>query len=127
MVELLASAIEVSVKARYIAAQSRPADRRYVYAYTITIANHGDLPAQLMGRHWVIRDERNKLQEVKGVGVVGEQPRLAPGKSYTYTSGVVLEAETGLMEGSYDMRTDDGETFQVPIPAFALVPPHALH
>ena len=127
MEHIMASAIEISVKTRYIAAQSRPADRRYVYAYTITIANHGDLTAQLIGRHWVIRDERNKRQEVKGVGVVGEQPRLAPGKSYTYTSGVVLEAETGLMEGSYDMRTDDGATFQVPIPAFALVPPHALH
>lgn len=123
----MASTIEVSVTTRYIAAQSRPADRRYVYAYTVTIANHGDLAAQLMGRHWVIRDERDKRREVKGVGVVGEQPRLAPGKSYTYTSGVVLEAETGLMEGSYDMRTDDGATFQVPVPAFALVPPHALH
>ena len=122
-----ASAIEISVKTRYIATQSRPADQRYVYAYTITIANHGDVTAQLMGRHWMIRDERNKRQEVKGVGVVGEQPRLAPGKGYTYTSGVILEAETGVMEGSYDMRTDDGETFQVPIPAFALVPPHALH
>jgi len=123
----IATAIEVSVKPRYIVAQSRPAQQRYVYAYTVTIANNGDVTAQLMGRHWVIRDERNKRQEVKGVGVVGEQPRLAPGKSYTYTSGVVLEAETGLMEGSYDMRTDDGEVFQVPIPAFALVPPHALH
>src|SRR5690554_5443740 len=103
MEHIMASAIEISVKTRYIAAQSRPADRRYVYAYTITIAHRGDLTAQLMGRHWVNRDERDKRQEVKGVGVVGEQPRLAPGKSYTYTSGVVLEAETGLMEGSYDI------------------------
>ncbi|MDQ2077594.1 Co2+/Mg2+ efflux protein ApaG [Marinimicrobium sp. ABcell2] len=123
----MTSAIEITVKTHYVAAQSRPADRRYVYAYTITIANRGDLAAQLIARHWIIQDDQNKRQEVKGVGVVGEQPHLAPGASYTYTSGVVLETESGLMEGSYQMRTDEGAQFQVPIPAFALVPPHAIH
>lgn len=119
--------IDIRVKAIYVPAQSRPKDHRFVYAYTITIANHGDVAAQLVSRHWIIQDARDKRQEVKGAGVVGEQPHLEPGRSYTYTSGVVLETETGIMEGSYQMRTDDGEHFEVPIPAFALVPPHAIH
>lgn len=119
--------IDVSVKATYVAAQSRPKDHRFVYAYTITIANHGEVAAQLISRHWIIQDALDKRQEVKGIGVVGEQPHLDPGRSYTYTSGVVLETETGIMEGSYQMRTDAGEQFNVVIPAFALVPPHAIH
>ncbi len=123
----VATEIDVRVKATYVAAQSRPKDQRFVYAYTITIANHGDVAAQLISRHWIIQDARDKRQEVKGAGVVGEQPHLQPGKSYTYTSGVVLETETGIMQGSYQMRTDEGEYFEVAIPAFALVPPHAIH
>lgn len=123
----MTTAIDVSVKTQYVAAQSRPGAGRYVYAYTITIANHSDRAAQLIGRHWIIQDGHDKRQEVKGVGVVGEQPHLPPGQSYTYTSGVVLETETGIMEGSYQMRTDEGAQFQVSIPAFALVPPHAIH
>ncbi len=119
--------IDVRVKATYVAAQSRPKDYRFVYAYTITIANLSDVPAQLISRHWIIEDARDKRQEVKGIGVVGEQPHLNPGRSYTYTSGVVLETETGIMEGSYQMRTDAGEHFEVQIPAFALAPPHAIH
>lgn len=119
--------IDVRVKVVYVAAQSKPKDHRFVYAYTITIANLSDVPAQLISRHWIIEDARDKRQEVKGIGVVGEQPHLNPGRSYTYTSGVVLETETGIMEGSYQMRTDEGEHFDVPIPAFALVPPHAIH
>lgn len=101
--------------------------QRYVYSYTITIANQGDEPAQLISRHWHIRDARDKLQEVQGVGVVGEQPHLAPGESFTYTSGVVLETETGIMQGTYQMRADSGAMFDAEIPAFALVPPHAIH
>lgn len=119
--------IQVSVKTVYVAAQSQPQSQRFVYTYTITIANTGDEPAQLISRHWRITDANEKLQEVRGLGVVGEQPVIAPGKSYTYTSGVILETETGLMEGSYQMRRDGGEQFDTPIPTFALVPPHAMH
>lgn len=119
--------IHITVKTSYIAAQSRPEIQRFVYSYTITIANQGDANTQLISRHWRIKDARENLQEVKGLGVVGEQPRIAPGESYTYTSGVILETETGMMEGSYQMRLDDGTTFDAPIPVFALVPPHAIH
>ena len=119
--------IRVSVKTNYIAAQSQPAEQRYVYAYTITIANQGEEPAQLISRHWHITDANEKVQEVRGLGVVGEQPVIAPGASYTYTSGVILETETGIMQGSYQMRSDSGQEFDAPIPAFALVPPHAMH
>lgn len=118
--------IEISVKTTYMADQTLP-HQRYVYAYTITIANQGDESAQLIGRHWLIRDANDNVQEVQGIGVVGEQPLITPGESYTYTSGVVLETETGIMQGSYQMRTDAGTTFEADIPIFALVPPHALH
>ena len=117
--------ILVSVKTQYMADQTLP--KRFVYAYTITIANEGDQPAQLMSRHWYIKDANDNLQEVQGMGVIGEQPNIAPGQSYTYTSGVVLETETGIMEGSYQMQADDGVQFDAEIPAFALVPPHAIH
>jgi ApaG protein len=119
--------IEVRVQTRYVAAQSQPAQRRFVFTYTITISNQGEEAAQLISRHWRIRDARDQLQEVQGLGVVGEQPHLAPGASYTYTSGVILETETGMMEGSYEFEREDGERFTAPIPAFALVPPHAMH
>jgi len=118
--------ILVSVKTNYMADQTLPQER-YVYSYTITIANKGNEAAQLISRHWFIRDAKDKVQEVQGIGVIGEQPHIAPGSSYTYTSGVVLETETGIMEGSYQMRADSGETFNAEIPAFALVPPHAIH
>jgi len=119
--------INVSVQTTYMAAQSIPQQQRFVYAYTITISNQGENPATLISRHWRISDANDNLQEVKGMGVVGEQPLIAPGESYTYTSGVVLETETGIMEGSYQMRSNSGELFDAPIPAFALVPPHAIH
>jgi ApaG protein len=118
--------ILVSVKTHYMAEQTLP-QQRYVYSYTITIANEGDKPAQLISRHWLIRDAKDNLQEVQGIGVIGEQPHILPGTSYTYTSGVVLETETGIMEGTYHMRTDGGDLFDAEIPAFALVPPHAVH
>lgn len=118
--------IEVSVKTTYMVEQTLPL-QRYVYAYTITIANQGDEAAQLVSRHWLIRDANDNLQEVQGIGVVGEQPLIIPGDSFTYTSGVVLETETGIMEGSYQMRDKSGTTFDADIPAFALVPPHAIH
>lgn len=119
--------INVSVKCTYIPEQSRPGHNRYVYAYTITIANHGDRAAQLISRHWLIKDANEDLQEVRGDGVVGDQPHLKPGEEYSYTSGAVLATQTGTMEGSYQMQTDDGEAFDTPIPLFALVPPQAIH
>jgi ApaG protein len=119
--------IHITVQTSYIAAQSRPELNRFVYSYTITITNQSDSGAQLISRHWRIKDAKENLQEVKGLGVVGEQPTLAPGASYTYTSGVILETETGMMEGSYQMRRADGSVFDTPIPIFALVPPHAMH
>lgn len=121
------SNIEVLVRTSFIESQSTPNEHRFVYTYTITIANNGDVPAQLISRHWRITDANEKLQEVQGLGVVGEQPHLKPGESYTYTSGVILETETGIMEGTYHMRTEDGAMFDAPIPLFALVPPRALH
>lgn len=101
--------------------------QRYVYSYTINIANHGDEPAQLMSRHWLIHDANENVQEVQGIGVIGEQPNIAPGASYTYTSGVVLETETGIMQGTYHMLSASGAMFDADIPVFALVPPHAIH
>ena len=121
------NSIQITVQPTYIAAQSRRELQRFVYAYTITIANRGDIGVQLISRHWRIKDALDNLQEVKGLGVVGEQPMLAPGGNYTYTSGVILETETGIMEGSYQMRADDGTLFDAVIPTFALVPPHAIH
>lgn len=118
--------INVSVKTNYLSEQTLP-QQRYVYSYTITIANEGNEAAQLISRHWRIRDANDNLQEVQGVGVIGEQPHIAPGESFTYTSGVVLETETGIMEGTYQMRADNGQTFDTEIPTFALVPPHAIH
>jgi ApaG protein len=118
--------ILVSVKSNYMADQTLPRER-YVYSYTITIANVGEQPAQLISRRWLIRDAKNNVQEVQGVGVVGEQPHIDPGESFTYTSGVVLETETGIMEGTYQMRAENGDVFDAEIPAFALVPPHAIH
>jgi ApaG protein len=118
--------ILVSVKTNYLADQTL-SNQRYVYSYTITIANQGDEAAQLISRHWLIRDAKENVQEVQGIGVIGEQPHITPGSSYTYTSGVVLETETGIMQGTYQMRADSGEIFDAEIPTFALVPPHSMH
>lgn len=119
--------IEISVKPRYVQSESDPQQSKFVFAYTITIANLSEKPAQLMSRHWIITDDKNQIQEVKGVGVVGQQPRLEPGSSYTYTSSAILATENGTMAGSYQMRLDDNTEFEVPIPTFALVHPKNLH
>lgn len=119
--------IHVDVKTTYLKEQSDASKHQYVYAYTIRIENKGNETAKLISRHWIITDANSRVQEVKGEGVVGEQPALAPGEVYTYTSGVVLETSSGTMEGSYTMRKDNGEEFQAEIPTFALVQPHALH
>lgn len=119
--------IDIKTKPQYIEEQSKPEEPRYVYAYTIRITNNGQQAAQLLSRHWKILDENEQLQEVQGIGVVGEQPRLEPGESFSYSSGVIIETPTGTMEGSYTMKRDDGSQFEADIATFALLPPNALH
>jgi len=119
--------IKVDVQTQYIEEQSHPEQGRYVFAYTITIENRGKLPAQLLRRHWVITDANNRVQEVKGEGVIGEQPRLQPGENFRYTSGTMLETPVGSMRGSYQMIADDGVEFDAEIPAFTLAIPRTLH
>ena len=119
--------VDVKVKTAYVEAQSDPEANRYVFAYTITIRNAGEVPAQLITRHWLITDANNRVQEVRGEGVVGEQPHLTPGASFQYTSGTVIETPVGTMEGSYQMRADDGTEFNAPIPPFTLCVPRTLH
>ena len=120
-------ALEISVATQFLDEQSDPDGERYVFAYTIRIRNLGRLPAQLLDRHWVITDGNGKVEEVRGEGVVGEQPRLEPGEAFTYTSGAVLQTAVGTMEGSYHMSGDDGTEFDAPIPAFTLAVPRTLH
>ena len=119
--------ITVDVDTRYLEDQSDPGERRFVFAYTITIRNRGAVPAKLLTRHWVITDANGKVQEVRGEGVVGEQPHLMPGQGFRYTSGAVLETPVGAMQGSYQMLADDGERFEAPIPAFTLAIPGTIH
>ncbi|HVJ62890.1 MAG TPA: Co2+/Mg2+ efflux protein ApaG [Tahibacter sp.] len=119
--------IAVSVATRFLDEQSRPADNRYVFAYTITIRNLGEITAQLLSRHWVITDGNGKVQEVTGDGVVGEQPRMRPGEDFEYTSGAVLETSVGTMRGSYTMVAEDGTMFDADIPQFTLSIPRTLH
>ena len=119
--------IDIQVKTAYVEEQSEPDEERYVFAYTITITNSGEEPAKLLSRHWVITDANSKVQEVQGEGVVGEQPHLQPGESFSYTSAAMLETPVGCMEGSYQMVTDQGENFDAPIPVFNLSTPNILH
>ncbi|MFQ5934946.1 MAG: Co2+/Mg2+ efflux protein ApaG [Acidiferrobacterales bacterium] len=119
--------IDIAVKTAYMTDQSAPELNRYVFAYTITIANAGTEPARLLTRHWIITDANNKVQEVRGEGVVGEQPYLAPGMSFEYTSGAVIETPVGTMRGSYQMVADDGSSFNAEIPEFTLSMPRTLH
>jgi len=116
--------IKVEVKPHYLEDQSSPADHRYVWAYHVRIENQGSETVQLRRRHWQITDERGLVQEVKGPGVVGEQPVLAPGQSYEYTSGTPLTTPSGIMVGTYDMELPNGECFAVAIPAFSLDSPN---
>jgi ApaG protein len=119
--------ITVTPKTQYLADQSDEAADRYVFAYTITIRNTGTATAQLISRHWIITDANGKVQEVKGLGVVGEQPKLAPGESYEYTSGAAIATPVGTMRGSYQMVAEDGTKFDAPIPEFTLSIPRVLH
>ncbi len=119
--------IRIEVATNYVVDQSEPDVGRYVFAYTITIENRGDLPARLVSRHWVITDANGKVQEVSGDGVVGEQPHLNPGEIFRYSSGAVLETPVGAMQGSYQMEAENGTSFEAPIPPFTLAVPGVLH
>ena len=119
--------IRVDVETNFLDEQSEPKDNRYVFSYTITIRNEGSVPARLLTRHWIITDSNGKVQEVRGEGVVGEQPHLQPGQGFRYSSGTVIETPVGAMEGTYFMVADDGEQFDAPIAAFRLAMPGLLH
>lgn len=119
--------ITITVDTQYLWEQSAPEHNRYAFAYTITITNHGYETVQLLSRHWIITDGNEKVQQVKGPGVVGEKPVLKPGQSFRYTSGALLETAIGTMQGSYQMVTDSGNHFDAPIALFSLIKPGALH
>jgi ApaG protein len=119
--------IRVHVEARWLPEHSSPAKHRYAFAYTVTITNEGEDPATLLARHWVITDANGEVEHVRGPGVVGYQPALAKGQTFTYTSGAILKTAWGTMEGEYLMNRPDGEQFEAEIPPFALTTPHGIH
>lgn len=119
--------IRVTVQPRYMADQSEPEREHYLFAYQVTIHNEGTTAVQLKSRHWIITNGEGKVEEVRGAGVVGEQPTLAPGDSFTYTSGCPLATPVGTMHGSYQMVTEDGEPFDAVIEPFRLAVPRALN
>lgn len=127
MSNAITNGIRVTVSSNYIPAQSAPKARRYVFAYTVRIANEGTEAAQLKSRHWIITDGNGKIEQVRGPGVVGEQPMLRPGEHFEYTSGCVLETPRGSMEGSYQMQRSDGTEFDATIAPFALMLPYTLN
>ena len=118
--------IVVDVDTSYVEEQSDPREKRFVFSYTITIRNEGAVPARLLTRHWIITDANGKVQEVRGDGVVGEQPYLKPGQGFRYSSGAVIETPVGTMQGSYQMVADDGQHFDAPIAPFSLAMPGIL-
>lgn len=119
--------IEVQASSRFVEEQSDPDEGRYVFAYHIRITNSGSASAQLISRHWIITDADGEVQEVQGSGVIGEQPVLAPGESFEYTSGCTLPTPFGTMQGTYQMHGEDGSQFDAGIPEFALLGPRVLH
>jgi ApaG protein len=119
--------ITVAAEAAYLADQSDPSRNQYAFAYTITVTNTGSVPAQLLSRHWIITDSDHHVQEVKGLGVVGQQPRLKPGESFEYTSGASLPTAVGTMRGTYQLVAEDGHAFEAEIPVFTLSVPRVLH
>jgi ApaG protein len=119
--------IQVEARPAFLADQSDPAKGQYVFAYTIRITNTGNLTAQLISRHWIITDGEHRVQEVKGLGVVGQQPVLKPGESFEYTSGASLPTAVGTMHGSYQLVAEDGHSFEAPIASFTLSVPRTLH
>ncbi len=119
--------IKVTVETRYIEAESRPKQDIYIFAYHITLKNMGSIAAKLMTRHWIITNANGEIQEVKGDGVIGEQPHLQPNESFSYTSGTMMSTPVGTMEGSYQMIADDDQNFDAEIAPFVLALPNALH
>lgn len=119
--------VNISARVNYLEEQSDEADGRFVFAYTIELTNAGQVSVQLISRHWVITDANHHVQEVRGKGVVGEQPTLKPGQSFEYSSGTVLATQVGTMSGSYHMVAEDGTEFDAPIPQFVLSVPRVLH
>lgn len=120
-------AMKVSVTTQYLAEQSDTDRNQYVFAYSISITNTGDVAAQLISRHWIISDANLHIEEVKGLGLVGHQPLLPPGRSFEYTSGCVLKTPHGSMKGEYFCVAEDGHRFEVEIPEFVLTLPRTLH
>ncbi|MCK9799124.1 Co2+/Mg2+ efflux protein ApaG [Pseudomonas sp. MAFF 302030] len=119
--------VDVSVVTRFLAEQSQPEHSRFAFAYTITVQNNGSLAAKLLSRHWVITDGDGHVEEVRGAGVVGQQPLIAAGNSHTYSSGTVMTTRVGNMQGSYEMLAEDGKHFDAIIAPFRLAVPGALH
>ena len=119
--------ITVEPRSAYLHDQSNPTKSQYVFAYTITLTNTGTVTAQLISRHWFITDGEHRVQEVKGLGVVGQQPVLKPGEKFEYTSGASIPTPVGTMHGTYQMAGEDGRTFEAPIPSFTLSVPRTLH
>ena len=119
--------VKVDVDVQYMPEHSEPDNERFVFTYHITIRNEGDVAAQLLTRHWLITDANSKVQEVRGEGVIGEQPHLEPGEGFSYTSATMIETPVGSMQGSYQMMADDGKTFDAEIAAFSLSRPGMLH
>ncbi|KJK09289.1 MULTISPECIES: Co2+/Mg2+ efflux protein ApaG [Pseudomonas] len=119
--------IDVSVVTRFLKEQSEPENDRFAFAYTITVKNNGSLPAKLLSRHWLITNGDGQVEEVKGAGVIGQQPLIEPGKSHTYSSGAVISTTVGTMQGSYQMIAEDGKRFDADIAPFRLAVPGALH
>jgi len=119
--------IQVKVTTQYIEAESNPDANRYIFAYTISIENKGDIAAKLLSRHWIITDADNRVQEVKGKGVIGEQPYLRPGQSFQYTSGTMIETPVGSMQGTFQMIADDDHHFDALINPFSLALPRMLN
>jgi len=120
-------ALKVSVQTRFLPEQSKPEERQFSFAYTIRITNAGNVPTQVISRHWLITDASGKVIEVKGLGVVGHQPLLAPGEQFEYTSGSQIATPAGTMRGTYFCVADDGERFEAEIPEFSLSMPRTLH
>ena len=119
--------ISVAANATYVADQSHPSRNQYVFSYKITATNTGSVPAKLVSRHWIITDGEHRVQEVKGLGVIGQQPLLKPGESFEYTSGTHLATPVGTMRGTYQMIAEDGSAFEATIPLFTLSVPRVLH
>ncbi|HBX56967.1 Co2+/Mg2+ efflux protein ApaG [Pseudomonas sp. UBA2684] len=119
--------VDVNVATRYLPEQSQPEQNRFAFAYTVTIVNNGQVPAKLLSRHWLITDGDGRVQEVRGAGVVGQQPLITPGHSHTYSSGTVMATRVGTMQGSYQMLAEDGKRFDAEIVPFRLAVPGSLH